>query len=208
MKSKYSLAIVATGVALVLAAFASYIIVVKIPTDLASGIAKGVKEAFNFTPLVKVENTVVIEQTMPILELAIVSRDLSVEYTWSHQWLGSTKVISLRGTFTAKAGFDLREPFAIEITKFPIVVRANMPEPKILSLQMNSYKIVQDESGWWNRVTDADREAAVAALQSRAREEAVNSGILAETRAAVESRIGEIVKRNDATLEVGYSWRN
>ncbi|MBI5472785.1 MAG: DUF4230 domain-containing protein [Ignavibacteriae bacterium] len=208
MNNKSSLIIIAVGVALVLAAFAAYVVVVKIPSDLAAGIAKGVNEAFNFTPQVKMENTVVIEQTVPITELAIVSRDISVDYTWSHEWLGSTKTIALRGTFTAKAGFDLREPFAIEITKYPITVRANMPAPQLLSVQMNTYKILEDESGWWNRITNADRELAVAALQHRAREEAINSGMLAETRAAIEARIAEIVRKHDATIDLGYSWRN
>lgn len=207
MIAKYSKLIIAAGIASLFAAIALYIVFVKIPTDLATNISQGIKETFNFTPQVRVEETVVIEQNTPIFEVATVARDLLVEYAWSHQWLGSTKAIALRGTFTAKAGFDLKEPFSLDIQKYPLKVQARMPAPKILSIQMNSYRIIQDESGWWNRISDADRETAVQELQRIAREKAQNSGILAEARMTIEQRIKEIVERNGAMVEFKYPWQ-
>ena len=193
--------------ALLLVALSMYIVLVKIPTDLASNIAHGMKELLNFTPQVRINEHVVIEQSVPVAELATISRDLSVDYIWSHQWLGSTKTLTLRGTFTAKAGFDLHEPFTVDIQKFPLKVRATMPHPKILSIQMNSYNVVRDEDGWWNKFSASDRENAVQELQRVAREKAENSGILDETRSSVEQRIKEIVERNSATVEFMYPWQ-
>jgi hypothetical protein len=207
MNKKYAIAIVATGIALLLAACAAYIVFVKIPTDLATNIANGMKDAFNFTPQVKVAENVVIEQSAPIFEVATITRDLSVDYSWSHEWLGSTKKLSLRGVFTAKAGFDLKEPFSISVQKYPRKVTAIMPRPKVLSLQMNSYKILLDDSGWWNTISDADREAAVAELQRIARTEAENSGMLTEASSTIEARLKEIVERNGAVLELKYPWQ-
>jgi hypothetical protein len=207
MIAKYSKIIIAAGIASLFAAVALYIVFVKIPTDLATNISQGIKETFNFTPQVRVEETVVIEQNTPIFEVATVARDLAVEYSWSHQWLGSTKTIALRGTFTAKAGFDLKEPFSLDIQKYPLKVQARMPAPKILSIQLNSYRIIHDESGWWNRISDSDRESAVQALQQIAHEKAQNSGILAEARSTIEQRIKEIVERNGAMVEFKYPWQ-
>ncbi len=207
MIAKYTRLILAAGISVCLAAIAFYIVFVKAPTDLANGVAQGIKDAFNFTPQVKIEETVVIEQTTPILELATISCDILVDYSWSHQWLGSTKTIALRGTFTAKAGFDLKEQFTINIQKYPLRVQARMPSPKLLSLQMNTYKIVSDESGWWNRISDNDRESAVRALQDIAREKAQNSGMLEEARTTVEQRIKEIVEGNGAMVEFNYPWQ-
>lgn len=207
MNPKYTKLIITTGIGLLLAVIAAYIIFVRIPTDLARNVAHGIRETFNFTPQIKVEETVIIEQTTPIFEVATVTRDLMVDYSWSHQWLGSMKTIALRGTFTAKAGFDLKEPFTLNIQKYPLKVSAKMPTPKILSIQMNSYKILQDESGWWNRISDGDRETAVQALQHIAREKAQNSGMLAEARSTIEQRIKEIVERNGAMVEFNYPWQ-
>lgn len=207
MMEKYSKAFAAAGIGLVLAAIGIYIIFVKTPTDLAKNIAHGVREVFNFTPHVTIEETTIIEQNIPIFEVATVSRDLLVDYSWSHQWLGSTKTIILRGTFTAKAGFDLKEPFTLNIQKYPLKVYAKTSAPKILSIQMNSYKILQDESGWWNRISDADRESAVNELQRIARAKAQNSGMLGEARSTIEQRIREIVERNGAVIEFQYPWQ-
>lgn len=192
---------------MLLVALSMYIVLVKIPTDLASNVARGMKEILNFTPQVRINEHVVIEQSVPVAELATISRDLSVEYVWSHQWLGSTKTLALRGTFTAKAGFDLHEPFTVDIQKFPLKVRATMPLPKILSLQMNSYNVLRDEDGWWNKISPSDRENAVQELHRVAREKAENSGMLDETRSTVEQRIKEIVERNAATVEFVYPWQ-
>ncbi|MEO8168786.1 MAG: DUF4230 domain-containing protein, partial [bacterium] len=180
------------GGALLFVALSMYIVLVKIPTDLASNVAHGMKEMLNFTPQVRINEHVVIEQSVPVAELATISRDLSVDYIWSHQWLGSTKTLALRGTFTAKAGFDLHEPFRVDIQRFPLKVHAIMPPPKILSLQMNSYNVLRDEDGWWNKISAGDRESAVQELQRVAREKAEGSGMLNEAQLSIEQRIKEI----------------
>jgi hypothetical protein len=207
MITKYSKLILAIGICAFLGAIAFYIVLVRIPADLAANLSQGIKETFNFTPQININERIVIEQTTPIMELATVSRDIAVDYSWSHEWLGSTKTIALRGTFTAKAGFDLKEPFTVAIEKYPLKVRASMSTPKILSMQLNSYDILQDENGWWNRISDGDRESAVQSLQRIAREKAERSGMLEEARLTIEQRIKEIVERNGAMVEFNYPWQ-
>jgi len=174
----------------------AYFMVVKAPADLARRTAEGIREVFDFTPRVTLNETVMIAENTPILEVATVSRSLLVRHRWSHTWLGSTKTLELHGSFTAKAGFDLREPFAIDIRRSPLRVVARMPAPKLLSVQMDSFQVVQDENGWWNRITEEDRTEGVRTLQARAREQAEASGILLEARRSAEDRIREVVERN------------
>ena len=182
----------------------AYHILVKAPADLAEGIARGFKEMFNFTPEVRVDQTIVIEQNVPILEVATVSRDLFLAHGWSHTWLGSTKTLEIQGVFTAKGGFDLHEPFRVVISKNPLRVVAQLPPPRILSIQMNSYRIIRDEDGWWNEITAADRQQAIRDLQTLAKEKAETSGLLEEVRNSAEARIREMVQRNGAEVEFRY----
>jgi hypothetical protein len=198
-------AFAAVAVIIIGALIAAYIIVIKIPVDLANATARGIKEAFQVTPQVKVDQTVVIEQNTPIMELATVARQVLVDYSWTHTWLGSTKTMRLRGVFTAKAGIDLHEPFRIAIKRNPLRVDATLPSPRILSLTMDSYRVLEDENGWWNRISPADREAAMLNLQAAARVQAEQSGILDEVRKSFESRIKEIVERNGAVAEFSTS---
>jgi len=179
----------------------AYLVLVKAPAELAEKTARGIREIFNFTPEVRIDQTIVIEQNVPILEVATVSRDLFISHGWSHTWLGSTKTIEIQGTFTAKAGFDLHEPFRIDISKYPLRVVAVLPPPRILSLQTNSVRIVRDEDGWWNRVTAEDRASALRDLQTLAMAKARSSGMIEEARHSAEERIREIVRRNGAEVE-------
>ena len=75
-------AILLSGVAI-----AAYIVFVKAPTDLAHNTAQGIREFFNFTPRVSIEQTVIIEENTPILEVATLSRTLTVDHRWSHTWV-------------------------------------------------------------------------------------------------------------------------
>lgn len=173
---------------------------VKVPEQLARSTADGIRSVFNFTPRVSINQTIVIEQTTPILEVATVSRDLFIDHTWQHTWLGSTKTIQLRGVFTAKAGFDLREPFSINIERDPLRVEAMVPPPRLLSIEMKDYAIVRDESGWWNSVSAEDREDAVRDMRAEAIDQATHSGLLEESAMTVRDRIRDIVERNGASV--------
>jgi hypothetical protein len=202
MQSKSPLiAAIAVAVVLIAAAWSFYTVFVKAPIDLAQAAARGIKEVFSVTPQVKIHQTVVIEQNVPIMEFAMVARDLKVDYSWSHTWLGSTKTIGMSGVFTAKAGFDLKEPFTLTITRSPLRVAATLPPPKLLSLDMGAFQITRDDDGWWNKVSAADRETVVRELQATARAQAESSGILEEARASAQQRIREIVERNGAVVE-------
>jgi Protein of unknown function (DUF4230) len=166
------------------------------PRALAQSTAEGIRQALGFTPSVSVNGLTVIEQTLPILELATAEQTLFKEYSWSHTFLGSTKTLMLRGEFVIKAGFDVHEEFAFNIDQANanrseqqprIVIR--LPKAKILSLEMKTYKVERDESGFWNGITPDDRTRAVAALQADARLSAEQSGILQKAREMLEQKI-------------------
>jgi len=190
----------AIGLVIVAGAIAFYVVAVKAPADLARNTADGIRRFFNFTPQVRVNQIIVIEQNTPILEVATVSREMLIDHTWQQSWLGSTKTIQIQGVFVAKAGFDLREPFRIDIQKYPLRVVSWLPAAKLLSLEMKEYKLVKDEDGWWNKVTPQDREDAVRQLRAEAIARAERSGLLEESRTSVEARIREIVERNGSSV--------
>ena len=182
-----------------------YVPLVKLPTDLAESTAEAFRRVLTLTPRVMIEETVVIEQNTPILEVAVSSRAILVEHAWSHTWLGSTKHIRLRGTFTAKAGFDLRRPFRVEIDRSPLALEAELPPAELLSLEMDSYTILEDESGWWNRIADIDRQEGVRALYRVAREKALASGLIEEAESSARVRLRELLERNGAPVTIRQS---
>ncbi len=197
--------LVAVSVLVLSTAVAFYIMLVKAPSDLARNTAQGVKELFNFTPRVKIDQTIVVEQSTSILELATVSRTVWVDHTWNHQWMGSTKTLQMRGSFVTKAGFDLGQPFTFTIGRAPLRVKAELPPAQLLSLEMDEFKIVRDENGWWNRITEQDREEAVRELKRQAKEKVLGAGILIEAESKIDAQLAKLFLKKKTGFTVQHT---
>lgn len=202
LSTRIVLVSVAVSIAALAIALSVYVIFVKVPTDLAHNAAEGIRRNFNVTPEVRLNETVVVQQSSPILELAIVSKSLMVEDTYTHTFLGSTKVLVVRGIFTAKAGYDLKQRFLLRITTNPTKITAEFPEPKLLSLEMTRYEVVRDESGWWNYITHEEREVAVNRLQEKARQQVLASGLLHDAQTLMENQLHTLLGAHGVPVEV------
>ena len=188
----------------------AYVIVVVIPTQLAERSYEGAKQigrdiskAFQFTPEITVNNTVVLQQQTPILELATLSQNFRHEYEWTNTRFGSTKKISIKGSFEAKAGFDLNKRFALEIYEDKALVF--LPKPQLLSIEsLNDIKF-EDENGYWNWVDMNDRSKAINAFTSDARKYAQQAEFVTKAQQAMESKMREILKLHGKEMEIHYS---
>lgn len=169
--------------------------------NLAEQTAEGIKSVLNITPRVTINGLTVIQQTSPILELALMQQTLFKEYSWQHTYIGSTKTLMLRGEFIAKAGFDLHESFTIDIlqpSSGELSVQVILPKPRLLSLEMKQYSVAKDESGFWNFITAEDREHAVNAMQHEVRASVEQSDMMERVKTEMERRIREIITQRSA----------
>jgi hypothetical protein len=161
--------------------------------ELARRIADGVARRLQFHPEVRIGRETVLQAQQPALELATVRREFTHEYNWEHQWLGSTKRLRLRGTFAAKAGFDLTKDFYLVVDPADSRVAVVWPEPQVLGVEMLSYRAEETE-GFWNKLSPEERTEAVNALLASARESAERHGHLtAEAQRLLEEQIGAAV---------------
>ena len=149
-------------------------------------------EVAQLQPRITINNRVYLEKTTATAELAILSRQIEVEHELLHTWAGSTKRVKLHGTFTAKAGFDLQQDFAVDLRPDEITVR--LPHASILGVEQNQTEVLAFENGLWNRISAADLENELAALPDLARRKAAESGILAEAEAALQKQLEDRVQ--------------
>lgn len=188
----------------------AYVIVIIIPARLAQQSYEGAKqigrdisEAFQFTPEITVNNTVVLQQQTPILELATLSQNFRHEYEWTNTRFGSTKKINIKGSFEAKAGFDLNKRFALEIHDDKALVF--LPKPQLLSIEsLNDIKF-EDENGYWNWVDMDDRSNAINAFNSDARKYAQQAEFVSKAQESMEARLREILRLHGKEIEIHYS---
>lgn len=188
----------------------AYVILVVIPTRLAERSYEGAKqigrdisEAFQFTPEITVNNTVVLQQQTPILELATLSQNFRHEYEWTNTRFGSTKKINIKGSFEAKAGFDLNKRFALEISEDKALVF--LPKSQLLSIEpLNDVKF-EDENGYWNWVDMEDRSKAINAFTSDAKKYAQKAEFVNKAQQSMEDKLREILKLHGKEMEIHYS---
>ena len=189
---------------------AAYVIIVVIPSTLAERSYEGAKqigrdisEAFHFTPEITVNNTVVLQQQTPILELATLSQKFQHQYEWTNTWLGSTKKIKITGSFEAKAGFNLTKKFSIQIDEDNAVV--TLPGPQLLSIESLHDVKFEDENGVWNWVDMEDRSRALNAFTGDARKYAEQGQFINQAREAMEKKLTDILTLHGKEVTIRYS---
>ena len=160
------------------------------PMEVAERAAQAFKEILQIQPRVTINERVVLNQSSPVLELAVLSREVEVEREFEHTWLGSTKRIRLRGVYVIKTGFDLTLPFSIELSDAPgVAVKISLPAPKILSADARRVEVLALENGLWNRVQPENLESEIAALPEEAKRKAQRIGVVREAEESIVKQL-------------------
>lgn len=188
---------------------AAYIILVTIPTQLAKRSYEGartlgedIRKAFRFTPEVKVNNTIVLNQQTAAFELSVLQQDFEHRYVWQNSWLGSTKKIFIAGTFSAKVGFDLHRKFSITLRDDTAYVV--LAEPRTLSVESSGDITYRDEQGVWNWVSVNDRTRATNAFIRDARRYADQAQFVQQAKAEMEKRLKDLLASYVGEVVIGY----
>lgn len=194
----------------VVGTIAAYVVLVTIPTqlaersyDAAKTLAEDFRNAFQFTPEITVNNTVVLNQQTPILELAVLSQNFEHRYTWTNTWMGSTKQVSITGSFEANAGFDLHQKFSVALQNDTAYVI--LPEPTILSVEAQGDITYRDEHGIWNWVNPDDRTKATNAFITDARKYAERAAFVQDAKLKMEERLKTLLQPHAKGVIIQYS---
>lgn len=157
----------------------------------AERVARDVKNAFidvaHLQPRVTINNRVYLEQTTPTSELTMISRRIEVEHEFQNTWAGSSKRVKLHGTFSARAGFDLRQNFSIDIRPEEIVIQ--LPHAQILGVEQEQLDVLAFENGFWNRISSSDVQGELATLPALAREKAAEANLPGDAERTLEQEL-------------------
>lgn len=141
------------------------------------------------TEVVVSGSTAVLEKS-EIGELALVQRKTQAITKFQTKWMGSSKLLIVRGDFLVKAGFDLSEGGQWGILEG--AVNGPLPEGKVLSVEpIGDFEIYYAESGTLNRLSPGDHASAFNYLKKQARYDAERSDIGQEAERALMRRIND-----------------
>ena len=154
-------------------------------------LGKDLRTAFvdvaHLQPRITINNRVYIEQSAPVGELAVVSRKIDVEHEFLHTWIGSSKRVKFRGTFTAKAGFDLQQHVTIDIRPTQILIQ--LPRARILGVEQDQMDVLVFENGLWNHISGADVQSELSILPQLARQKAAESDLPKEAERLLQQQL-------------------
>src|SRR5436190_6240871 len=142
-------------------------------------------------PRITINDRVYMEQTMPVSELTVLSRQIEVEHELLHTWVGSSKRVKLHGTFLVKAGFDLQQNLSVDIRPNEIIVQ--LPHARILGIEQEQVDVLAFENGLWNRISGQDMQSELSILPELAREKAAESDLPAEAERTLQQQIEQRV---------------
>lgn len=168
--------------------------------DLVKRIGSDIATALQFQPVVVVGEKTVLERSSQLTELVTASRLIEHTYSFEHSWAGSTKRLELKGQFMAKAGFSVDDTFAIYVSEDGQSVTVRHAAAKLIACELLKVNVVKDESGWWNKLTPAEREAAQNALLTGARKVAGDSDLLVEATRNLTERLMPLQQKHSFTM--------
>ncbi|MEO0453977.1 MAG: DUF4230 domain-containing protein [Verrucomicrobiota bacterium] len=205
------LAFLAILIAAVFLAREAILAPVRLTEKVAQGIDQKLRETgqalqsiLQIQPQIIVESVTIQEQVSPIAEFAAAERELNATYKWRQLWLGSEKTIQVKGKFLAKAGFNLKKEVAISYDEATGEVVITLPRAELLSVEALGQVQYIDDDGWWNKVRDQERTAALNAFQALAVQKARESDLLAEAERFVEGEL-KLILPDDHQYRVEYS---
>ena len=206
------------GICLVLVTLAGIaLLAVHSCTSAADETIDHVRDAFTrvlqLQPQVTVNQRVILTQTAPVAELAVVTKEELISIgvdehfeVMSLQVPLTEKTISAESAYRIKAGFDLREPFTVEIDPATGRIKATMPHAKILSVEAIGDLTYHGDDSLLNRITDDERSKIVSNLNAAARDAAEKSSLKSEAETQVTQRLQELIQHNGQPMNI--EWTN
>jgi hypothetical protein len=177
-----------------------FVVPAYVARQVAGDVSRKMSEIINLQPRVTVNDVVVIHESKPIVEMALITRDIQIEHTVEHSWMRSTKTLKMRAIYRAKAGFRLTgSPVELKLKRdwmaWKMSLETTLPEPTILSVEQVRLEFVEDEDGYWNKITPEDRELAINEMRVKAMAEIKKSGIRDDVKKTVEERMAESIPK-------------
>jgi hypothetical protein len=179
--------------------------------ETVSHVADAFSQVLNLQPQVKIDERVVLSQTAPIAELAVVTREEQISISLDEQFQVlsfavplTEKKLTASAVFRLKAGFDLHEPFSVSINPRTHAVQAAMPHAKILSVEQVGDVALQADDALLNRISTDDHVAIQHDLVSAARNAAEASGLKEQAEKEVTQRLNELLAHNGQSLLIDW----
>ena len=159
----------------------------------ATAVVETLWKKYSVPSKVIIDGKTIVEQQSPIAQLATAETSVRESYSIRSTWLGSEKSFHVRALFIGKAGYDLKDSMLIDLSADAQKATITLPKAQLLSVEQRELEILEDESGYWNRLDAAQRQQALEQLQQKARQSLLESGLLTQAQASLQSQFTKVL---------------
>lgn len=161
-----------------------------------------IQREFSLTPTTVVNETTIYQGTREVFEVATAELEYSIEYV-DEQWsLMSKSTTEIRGSFIAKAGFDMNDGFEMIVSDSLIVFR--YPPPKVLSVDVIGSPRIRKARGLWNPISDEELNHTLSLFHDKAEEKARYDQLHLKAEEEFKSKLLAIVRSIEPDVRVGF----
>ena len=152
-----------------------------------------------------VEGRAEIIATAEIAELSLLEMRMNATRTIekSEEFSGiiplGTKRLIVRGHYTVKGGYRLKDGVSLRMENGKPVAR--FPKPEILSVELLDFDVLSEDSGWLNKIQPADRAQILRELREQMRQEAEKSGLLDTVESSLRTRLRDLLSAESVSVE-------
>ncbi len=165
---------------------------------------KEVLSAITNTDTRVVEGRAEIVETAEVSELSLLEMRMSatraIEKSESFSGLSlGTKKLIVRGHYQVKGGYRLKDGVSLRMENGQPVAR--FPKPEVLSVELIDFDVLNEDSGWLNKIQPADRAQILRELRNQMRAEAEKSGLLDTVDASLRTRLRDLLGAESVSVE-------
>lgn len=170
--------------------------------DLVQTIGSEFRQTFNAQPIITINRLVIQQAPQRICEWCFVKQVVEVREKIEHEWLLSKKRLHISQMFTLKAGFDLNR-IRLEFHEGSRRVRLVIADATIVNVEYHSpFKVDVEENGYWNRISNAERDRVINTLPETAKNDAVKKELTKLAAEDLKVVLGTIFKKVGCELEM------
>jgi hypothetical protein len=164
-----------------------------------------IRDLLGATPEITINRTVIQQAPAAVCELYFCKQSAETREQLTSKKLGSSKTLIISQKFTIKAGFDLNR-LRLDFDEKNHELRATITDALLLSVENDGpFQVEKSESGWWNRISDAERDQLINSLPEKARNEIETTAIRDQAMAGLRHVLNRICERNGLRLQIDFA---
>jgi hypothetical protein len=156
-----------------------------------------------FQAKVNINNTSFTLQQKDIAELAVVQRRIICTTKYDASWLLSGATVIVQGTYTIKAGYDLKDGYMMNFDEQGRTIAVQLPDPKVLSITTEGQQVLFASEGLIKKIPPKEMETVFAQNLEQAKREANDLGLLEEAKSRIYERLNDVL--GDDVIKIDFS---